>query len=57
MEFAQHQPVADLRDKHGVPHDVLDDEGYDLLMQMLRYNPERRIIASDALNHPYLQGA
>jgi serine/threonine protein kinase len=31
----------------------MDDQGYDLLMRMLHYDPEQRIIASDALNHEY----
>jgi len=31
----------------------LDDNGYDLLQQMLRYNPSERITAADALHHPY----
>lgn len=55
--FVKHQfPAQDLREKHGISKDILDDEGYDLMMRMLHYNPEQRIIASDALNHPYLQG-
>ena len=49
-------PAEDLREKHGISKEILDDEGYDLMMRMLHYNPEQRIIASDALNHPYLQG-
>ena len=44
-----------MRDKFGLSKDLLDDEGYDLLMRMLHYDPEHRIIASDALNHPYLK--
>ena len=48
-------PGPDLREKFGVSKEILDDEGYDLLMSMLQYDPEQRIIASDALNHPYLK--
>ena len=31
----------------------LDDEGFDLLMKFLQIDPEKRISAEDALNHPY----
>ena len=55
MILPQHQGVGDLREHFNISHEVLDDDGYDLLMQMLHYNPERRIIASDALSHRYLQ--
>jgi len=49
-----YQPQGDLRDTFGISKDLLDDEGYDLLMRMLHYDPEQRIIAADALTHPYL---
>lgn len=52
----QYPAVNDLREKYSIPTEVLDDSGYDLLMRLLHYNPEQRIIASDALSHPYLQG-
>ena len=45
-----------MRIKYDISNDILDDEGYELLMAMLHYNPEKRIIASDALNHPFLSG-
>ena len=47
--------MPDLREAYKIPKEVLDDSGYDLLMSLLHYNPEQRIIASDALNHPYLK--
>lgn len=53
-ELRQYPPSGDLRDVYGISHDLLDDLGYDLLMRMLHYDPEHRIIASDALMHPYL---
>ena len=56
MQIPQYPAVPDLRTKYNIPKDVLDDSGYDLLMRLLHYNPEQRIIASDALNHPYLSG-
>lgn len=31
----------------------LDDNGIDLLRKMLRYDPSKRIHASEALKHPY----
>jgi len=34
----------------------MGDMGYDLLMRMLTYDPSQRIIASDALQHPFLEG-
>jgi len=37
----------------GISKELLDDTGYDLLIRMLHYDPEQRIIASDALDHPY----
>ena len=45
--------MGDLRDHFNL-HNVLDDEGYDLLMKMLVFDPKQRIIASQALEHPYL---
>ena len=45
--------VGDLRDHFNL-HNVLDDEGHDLLMKMLAFDPKQRIIASQALEHPYL---
>jgi len=42
-----------LRRHFDIPTELLDDQGYDLMMRMLQYDPERRIIASDALNHPW----
>ena len=53
--FHQYAPVRDLREHFDIPKELLDDQGYDLLMRMLHYDPEKRIIASDALMHPYLQ--
>ena len=43
-------PPQDLRSV--IPR--IDDEGLDLLYQMLRMNPADRISAADALHHPYL---
>ena len=34
----------------------LDPNGIDLLRQMLRYEPARRISAKAALTHPYFEG-
>ena len=55
VQMPQHNGVGDLRDYFDL-HNVLDDEGYDLLMKMLTYDPKQRIIASQALEHPYLNG-
>ena len=33
----------------------LDDEGLDLLEQMLKCNPADRITAIEAMKHPYLR--
>ena len=35
--------------------DVLDDDGLELLLQMLQYDPEKRIRAEEALQHPYFR--
>eukprot|EP01123_Difflugia_compressa_P008397 TRINITY_DN2498_c1_g1_i1.p1 TRINITY_DN2498_c1_g1~~TRINITY_DN2498_c1_g1_i1.p1 ORF type:complete len:298 (-),score=41.06 TRINITY_DN2498_c1_g1_i1:126-1019(-) len=32
----------------------LEEEGYDLLMRLLQYDPAKRPTAAEALNHPYL---
>ena len=34
--------------------EITDDEGIDLFMKMIVYNPQKRISASEALKHPYL---
>jgi len=31
----------------------LDDDGYDLLEKMLVYDPNKRLLAAKALEHPY----
>ena len=31
----------------------LNDAGLDLIAQMLKYTPNERIVAKDALEHPY----
>ena len=33
----------------------IDDVGFDLLSRMLQMNPNSRISAADALNHPFLK--
>lgn len=53
IQLPQHKGVGDLRDYHSLQN-VLDDDGYDLLMKMLTFDPKQRIIASQALEHPYL---
>lgn len=35
---------------------TLNEEGVDLLQQMLQFDPSRRITAQDALGHPFFQG-
>ena len=35
----------------------LNDEGLDLLEQMLQWNPAKRVSASEALKHPFLEDA
>lgn len=37
--------------QHLVP--TLDQDGVDLLEQMLQFDPAKRITAADAMNHPY----
>lgn len=54
INIIQYPAQDDLRDTFGISKDLLDDEGYNLMMRMLHYDPEQRIIASDALMHPYL---
>lgn len=49
-EFPQYS-AQDIRDV--VPG--LDDAGYDLLEKMLQYDPNRRITADQALQHPFFQ--
>ena len=34
----------------------LNDAGVDLVAQMLHYTPNKRIVAKDALDHPYFNG-
>ena len=45
---------GDLREKFFVSKALLDDSGYDLMMKMLKYDPEQRITAAQALQHPFL---
>jgi serine/threonine protein kinase len=35
----------------------LNDEGIDLMEQMLQWNPAKRISAAEALKHPFLEDA
>jgi serine/threonine protein kinase len=39
--------------RHRVP--LMDTQAYDLLQSMLEVNPNKRITAKDALNHPYFR--
>jgi serine/threonine protein kinase len=41
----------DLREKYDISKELIDDEGYDLLMRMLDLNPKTRISSNDALMH------
>ena len=36
------------------PLQTVDAMGHDLLARLLRYDPEQRIAADDAMQHPYL---
>ena len=36
-----------------LPSVLIDDDGLDLLLKMLEYEPSRRISARHALQHPY----
>ena len=52
--FPKWQPKS-LRE--AVPHpERLNDAGLDLVAQMLAYTPNQRIVAKDALEHPYFHG-
>ena len=58
-EFPKWQPKA-LRDamptRQGTKERMterLNDAGLDLIAQMLKYTPNERIVAKDALEHPY----
>jgi cyclin-dependent kinase 10 len=48
----KHQPYNNLKQKF--PY--LTDAGHRLMNQMLFYNPEKRINANEALEHPYFNG-
>ena len=37
--------------------EVLDDDGLDLMLLMLQYDPEKRISAEDALQHVYFRNS
>lgn len=52
-DFGPHFPKWAPQDLHKVLRHRLDPEGLDLLYRMLRYAPEERISAVDALAHPY----
>lgn len=36
--------------------DLLSHEGYDLLERLMTLDPDERITANDALNHPFFEG-
>ena len=40
MTFPTHEGDGDLRDKYNISRELLDDQGYNLMMRMLHYNPE-----------------
>ena len=43
--------------QHAVPtNDRLDAAGYDLLHKLLTYDPNARITAQRAMQHPWLEG-
>ena len=48
----KNQPFNNLKQKF--PY--LTEAGHRLLNQMLCYNPEKRVCASEALKHPYFNG-
>jgi serine/threonine protein kinase len=48
------QEEVNFREKHEISKELLDDEGYDLLMSMLDLNPASRISSKNALMHKYL---
>jgi serine/threonine protein kinase len=54
IKFPVNASEGDLREKFHISKNLLDDSGYDLMMKMLRYAPEERIKADEALRHPYL---
>jgi serine/threonine protein kinase len=56
IKFPISASEGDLREKFYISKSLLDDSGYDLMMKMLKYDPETRITAEQALRHPYLQG-
>ncbi len=37
--------------------EVLDDEGLNLMLMMLQYDPSKRIRADDALKHDYFRNS
>jgi serine/threonine protein kinase len=47
--FSNYQPYMNLKKK--LPH--ITEKCFDLLLQMLTYDPKRRITAAQALQHPY----